>query len=131
MTENNQNTNAFLMHLSSFGGYLFPFGSIVLPLIFWEIKKNDSKKLDATGKEVINFNLSYMIYSAVLIVIMLMVGVSFIFENVNPFSVFFIISAVIFIGILSIIKFILIIVGAVKANEGEVYHYPLTINFLK
>jgi uncharacterized Tic20 family protein len=131
MSENNQNSNAFLMHLSSFGGYLFPFGSIVVPLIIWEIKKKDSEILDTTGKEVINFNLSYLIYSTVLVITMIMVGVNFIFDDVNPVSVFFIVSAAVLVGIISIIKFILIIIGAVKANQGEIYRYPLTINFLK
>ncbi len=131
MSENKQNTNAFLMHLSSFGGYLFPFGSIVVPLILWEIKKKDSKILDATGKEVINFNLSYLIYTTVLVITMIMVGVNFIFDDVNPLSLFFIISAAVLVGIISIIKFILIIIGAVKANQGDLYHYPLTINFMK
>lgn len=131
MSENKQNTNAFLMHLSSFGGYLFPFGSIIIPLILWEVKRKESEILDATGKEVINFNLSYLIYSTVLVITMIGVGVNFIFDDVNPLSLFFIVSAVVLVGILSIIKFVLIIIGAVKANQGELYQYPLTINFLK
>jgi len=131
MSENKQNTNAFLMHLSSFGGYLFPFGSIIIPLILWEVKRKESEILDATGKEVINFNLSYLIYSTVLVITMIGVGVNFIFDDVNPLSLFFIVSAAVLVGILSIIKFVLIIIGAVKANQGELYQYPLTINFLK
>ncbi len=131
MADHKQNTNAFLMHLSSFGGYLFPFGSIVIPLVIWEIKKNDSEMLDATGKEVINFNLSYLIYTTILVIIMIMLGVRFIFDDINPLNMFFIVSAAIFIGLISIIKFILIIIGAVKANQGEMYHYPLSIKFLK
>ncbi|RUA08792.1 MAG: DUF4870 domain-containing protein [Flavobacteriia bacterium] len=131
MSENKQNTNAFLIHLSSFGDYLFPLGSIILPLILWEVKKKDSEFLDATGKEVINFNLSYLTYTIVLVITMIMVGVIFMFGHVNPLNIFFIVSAVVLVGIISIIKFILIIIGVVKANQGELYHYPLTIKFLK
>jgi len=53
MSENKQNTNAFLIHLSSFGGYLFPFGSIVLPLVIWEVTKKDSEFIDASGQQQI------------------------------------------------------------------------------
>jgi len=35
------------------------------------------------------------------------------------------------IGVLAVIKFVLIILAAIKANQGEVYNYPLTIKFIK
>ena len=37
MTQNKENTNAFLIHISAFAGYLFPFGSIITPLIIWPV----------------------------------------------------------------------------------------------
>ena len=35
------------------------------------------------------------------------------------------------IAIIAFIRFILIIVAAIKASRGEIYNYPLTINFIK
>jgi len=46
-------------------------------------------------------------------------------------DLFGIITAGSLIGVLAIVKFVLIILAAVSANQGEVYHYPLTIKFIK
>jgi uncharacterized Tic20 family protein len=35
------------------------------------------------------------------------------------------------IGILGIIRFVLVTLAAVKANNGEFYKYPLTLKFIK
>ncbi|HHC78784.1 MAG TPA: DUF4870 domain-containing protein, partial [Flavobacteriia bacterium] len=35
------------------------------------------------------------------------------------------------ISIVGIVKFVLVLVAAIKASRGEVYQYPLTINFVK
>ncbi len=62
MKQNNENTNAFLIHISAFAGFLFPFGSIITPLIAWQTLKNRSRFLDEQGKEAVNFNISYSLY---------------------------------------------------------------------
>ena len=138
---------AFLTHLSGFGGYIFPFGSIVIPLIIWETKKRDSNFIDKNGKEAINFNISYLLYTVLL-------GLSSIpfffgsifnhlrnnvidFENFNfhfdfdsnhLFGIFSIASLV---SVLAIAKFVLIIMNAIAAHKGEEAKYPLTIKFIK
>jgi uncharacterized Tic20 family protein len=131
MTNQNDNNNAFLLHLSAFFGYIFPFGAVVGPLVIWEMNKRKSEFIDKNGKEAINFNLSYLVYTLAL-------GLSiipFVFRTVmNDFhhlDLFGIISVGSLIGVLAIIKFVLIIFAAIKANQGEVYHYPLTIKFIK
>ncbi len=142
MRKNNDNTNAFLIHISSFVGYVFPLGSIITPLILWQTQKEKSSFLDKHGKEAVNFNISFAIYLFIL-------GASFFsfffgsffnffdgvhldfendFSHNNIFSFFGIASAV---GIVSLIKIALIIIASMKANDGELYKYPFTINFLK
>ncbi|MFB1039974.1 MAG: DUF4870 domain-containing protein, partial [Polaribacter sp.] len=66
MKKNNQNTNAFLIHISAFAGFVFPFGQIITPLIAWQTLKDRSPFLDEQGKEAINFNLSYTLYAFIL-----------------------------------------------------------------
>ena len=51
MKKNSENTNAFLIHISAFAGYLFPFGSIITPLILWQTLKERSGYLDEHGKD--------------------------------------------------------------------------------
>lgn len=131
MNYKNENNNAFLLHLSSFFGYIFPFGGVVAPLVFWELKKRESDFLDANGKEAINFNLSYLLYSFILGMSILPFVFHFIFSGLHHLPLFGIISMASLIGILAMIKFVLIIYAAIKANQGEVYKYPLTIKFIK
>lgn len=142
MQHNNQNTNAFLIHISAFAGYLFPLGSIITPLILWQTLKERSPFLDEHGKEAVNFNISYSLYIFIL-------GLSFIpfffgrifngFDGIDIdfggyhghgglFGIFGFASVV---SIVALIKVSLIIIAAMKANKGEMYKYPLTIKFIK
>jgi len=66
MSKQNDNNSAFLLHLSAFFGYIFPFGAVVGPLVIWEMNKRKSSFLDKNGKEAINFNLSYLLYTFIL-----------------------------------------------------------------
>lgn len=143
MNSKNTNNNAFLIHISAFAGYFFPLGGIIAPLIFWQVKKDESEFLDVNGKEAVNFNLSFMLY-------MFILGLSFIpffirsiinnIDNLNHMnddfifdftSMFGFMGGISLIGILGIFRFVLIILAAVKANNGEAYKYPLTIKFIK
>ncbi|MFY0629237.1 MAG: DUF4870 domain-containing protein [Flavobacteriaceae bacterium] len=143
MTQNNENTNAFLIHISAFAGFLFPFGSIITPLIVWQTLKDRSQLLDDQGKEAVNFNISYSLY-------MFIIGLTFIpFFLRNLFngwdhnfnyewnidlgfdSLFGLVGFASFAGIIGLIRIALIILAAIKANKGEEYKYPLTIKFIK
>ena len=68
MTTNNDKNSAFLIHLSAFSGYFLPLGSVLIPLIIWNIKKEESEYVDQHGKEAINFNLSFLLYYTILII---------------------------------------------------------------
>ncbi len=131
MTKTSENNSAFLMHLSSFTGYLFPFGGVIAPLVFWELKKRESIFLDKNGKEAVNFNLSYLLYAFVLGLSIIPFAFHSIFSGLHHLPLFGIISMASLIGVLAMVKFVLIIYAAIKANQGEVYKYPLTIKFIK
>ncbi len=144
MKENKENTNAFLMHISSFAGYLFPFGSIITPLILWQTQKDKSTFLDQHGKEAVNFNISFSLYifilSASFFTFFLRNFFNFL-DRIDPYNYdhhftfngigfdFFGIFSI--VGIISIIKIALIIIAAMKANNGEYYKYPFIIKFIK
>lgn len=141
MTTQNEKTTATLLHLSAFAKYLIPFAGIVVPLIIWQTKKHQSEYVDQNGKSVVNFHLSILAYS---IVIAIVLGIFFISSIVNYIEIekagghiipidlitVGIITASV-LGIWTIAEFILVILGAVRANEGTIYKYPLTINFIK
>ncbi len=112
---------AIIFHLSGFLGLIapIPLVNILAPLVLWLMKKADSPELDAVGKEVLNFQISYFIYTIALGVIgsiltIILVG----------FLLYLLIPVVVVAWI------VLMIIAAVKTSNGEAYRYPLTIRFL-
>jgi uncharacterized Tic20 family protein len=118
-----------MCHLSSvigMFGYLgmIPFGNIVAPLIVWLLKRNDSLGVDAHGKESLNFHISWTLYW---IVSLFVAGaLCFVLIGLLLLPVVFVAGAVGWVTML-----ILTIIAAVKASNGQLYRYPLTIRFLK
>lgn len=103
---------AMFCHLSGLAGFIFPFGNIIAPLIIWLVKKEEYELVNDQGKESLNFQISMTIYIiASVILIFLVIGI--------PLLI-----------ILGIFSLIVVIIAAIKANEGEKYRYPLTIRFL-
>ncbi|MDA9339854.1 DUF4870 domain-containing protein [Polaribacter sp.] len=143
MKKNDQNTNAFLIHISAFAGFVFPFGHIITPLIAWQTLKDRSPFLDEQGKEAVNFNLSYTLYSFILTLALIPLAIGTFFTNFNNFDTFNLnlnlnipnMSGFIGIGAVSGILYVagiaLVIIAAIKAKEGENYNYPFTIKFIK
>ena len=111
-TNRDGNMWAMFCHISAIAGFVIPFGNIVAPLVIWAMKKDEFDIVNVHGKEAINFQISITIY--VLISILL---------------IFVVIGIPILIA-LGIFELIVIIIAAVKANEGKVYRYPLSIRFL-
>lgn len=105
---------AMLCHLASFVGFVgIPFGNIIGPLVVWLVKRDESPFIDYHGKQSLNFQISltiYLIISAVLILVL--VGL-------------LLIIGLFFLGVITVI------VGAVRAANGEEFSYPLTIRFLR
>ena len=143
MKQNTQNTNAFLIHISAFAGFVFPFGQIITPLIAWQTLKDRSPFLDEQGKEAINFNLSYTLYVFILSIALIPLFYKSFFTNFNSFNNFQLnldlsinnLFSIMGLGSISVILYLvgilLIIIAALKAKEGESYKYPFTIKFIK
>jgi len=111
-TPDQRQTGMFL-HLSQLAGLIVPFAGIVVPVVIWQTQKDKIPALDAHGKMVTNWMISALIYSAVSVILMfVLVG---------------------FLTMLTVIIMAIVfpIIGAVKANNGELWEYPLTIKFLK
>jgi uncharacterized Tic20 family protein len=107
---------AMFCHLAGLAG-LLPmtpvFGSVIAPLIIWQIKKDEFEFVDEQGKEALNFQISILIYAiAAGLLCFACIG-------------FFLLPAV------YIFDLIFLLIAAVKANNGERYRYPLSIRFIK
>ena len=106
----NEKTLALVMHLLPLAGALttLPFANIVAPLIFWLIKKNESPFLDAHGKEVLNFQINAGVLVFVGLVLCVVPGV-----------------------IIGVGALVMMIIAALKVNEGEFYRYPWIYRIIK
>ena len=106
-----------IVHLSALAGFLLVgFGQILAPLVVWLLKKNDVPGLDAAGKEVLNFQISWTLWW-LLSWAFLAIGWCLIFPLAIPLVV---LVAWVVLGAS----------GAIKASNGVSYRFPLTIRFL-
>jgi uncharacterized Tic20 family protein len=109
---------AMLCHLAGFA-FLLPvlpiIGSVIGPLIIWILKKEQFPFVDEQGKEAVNFQITMLIYGLV-----------------AGLSIFICIGAVLLPAV-AIVDIVLIIIAAIKANDGNHYRYPypLIIRFIK
>jgi uncharacterized Tic20 family protein len=104
---------AMLAHLSALSGVMVPFGHILGPLIIWLIKKDEMPFVEDQGKEALNFNISMTIYMLVAIFLV------------------FVVIGFILIPILAVFGLVFTIIAAVKANDGIVFRYPITLRLVK
>ena len=105
-----ENTYLMLMHVSQLLGLLIPLAGFVAPVLMWIINKDTHANVDLHGKNILNFTISYLIYSAVLAITI--IGI--------PLLV-----------VLGIVYLVFVILAAVKANNGEYWRYPFIIQFFK
>ncbi len=141
MISAHQKQTAAWLHFSSFSRFLIPFGNLIVPLLLWSIHKNKSPYIDAHGKQILNFQISVLLYTIALLFIIIPIvalcvvcGLSGItLEGINAHHIFvpsiFVICG--FIILSSIFEYGLIAYAGIKANEGMIYKYPLTFQFLK
>ncbi|CAN5874419.1 DUF4870 domain-containing protein [soil metagenome] len=108
-----QKQMGMFLHLSQLLNAVLPPAGIVVPIILWQIKKDEMPALDAHGKMVVNWLISSLIYFVVsLVLAIVLIGI----------------LGLVALGIMSIV---FPIIGGIKANNGELWEYPLTIKFLK
>lgn len=127
-----ENTYGFLIHITVFLGFVHPVLGLMVPVVLWAINRDNFSSIDWHGKHVISWMLSVITYMFLLFIIAiplnrffhLSLNVSF---NIRaPFSLF---SGFFPISILMVLSVIFVIIGAIKASRGEVWRYPLSINF--
>ncbi|MGP1990413.1 DUF4870 domain-containing protein [Zobellia laminariae] len=155
LTKHERNLAA-MVHASSFSKFFIPFGNFIIPLVLWTANKKDSALVDYSGKQVLNFQISLLLYSIVLGIISIPLLVGFFpdlldsslfglnhlndYNNLNiDFSETFKFSSWLFPlgvaglahGALFVVNIVYTILAVIKTNEGQEFSYPITIKFLK
>lgn len=100
-------------HLSALIGLVIPFGSIVGPLIVWQMKKAEMPFVDDQGKEALNFQITVFLALVVCIVLS------------------FVLIGLLLLPIVGLAALVFTIIAGIKANEGVAYRYPFTLRLIK
>lgn len=106
-------TTLVLTHLSQLLHYVTGFGGFIVPLIIWLSTRDTVADMNEHGKAVINLQLSLLLYIILSIPAILLLG----------FGILTLIGT-------AILGFVLPIVNAVRAGNGEPPSYFLTIPFI-
>lgn len=102
-----------ITHLSQLVTLVIGFGSLILPLIIWLTQKEKVYQMEEHGKNIINFQLSLIVYCIICVPLILFCGI----------------GLVGFI-VLGIIAIVIPVINAIKASNGEIPKYPLSFNFI-
>ena len=108
-----QRQMGMFLHLSQLANViLFPVG-IIIPIVIWQTQKDKIPALNEHGKMVANWMISSTIY------------------GLASFILMFVLIGFLTIFAVAIMGIVFPIIGGIKANNGELWQYPLTIKFIK
>ncbi len=102
---------ALFLHLSQFAGFVIPLGGMILPIVLWQMKKEEWPEIDLHGRAIMNWILSEILYLLICLPLcIVLIGFPL-------------------MGLVLLAGLIFPIVGALKANEGILWKYPASIPF--
>lgn len=103
------------LHLSQLTNLIVPGLGFVAPIVIWQIKKDEFPELDSHGKMVTNWLISLVIYILA--------------ASVAAFATCGL-GVILYLPV-ALVAIAFPIVGGIKANNGILWKYPLTITFIK
>jgi uncharacterized Tic20 family protein len=107
---NEDRTLAALTHLSGLSGYVVPFGGVLVPIVIWIVRR-DSLVISSIAKQAVLLN----------VIVFLLVAAT----AVLWVTIILIPAVLLFWCALAVVALALPIVGAIKANQGMYYRYPV------
>jgi uncharacterized Tic20 family protein len=110
-----ERTMALVAHLLGLIGVASALFGFVGPLVIYLIKKDESAFVAQNALQALAFNIAMAIVAAILVVVMVITcGL----------------GAVLFVPFM-MVYLLYVIVGAIRANDGVVYCYPVSSSFVK
>lgn len=102
---------AMLCHLGTLVTVV-PFANIIVPMVIWMVKRDQSPLVNDQGKEALNFQITMMIGYAVCV------------------PLFFVLIGIPLAIALGIYHLVFSIVAAIKSYEGQAYRYPFAFRLI-
>ncbi|MCW3465388.1 DUF4870 domain-containing protein [Chitinophaga nivalis] len=137
MNQKDERTWGTFVHLGGIVGILIlpTVGNIIAVLVLWLIKRNESHFVDDQGKEAINFQITLSIITVIINVVN---NISMGLWSLANFwrhtrGEIFTVSWGWhdLLGIIWLLNVIFSIIAAVRANNGVIYRYPLSLRLVK
>ena len=116
---------AMFAHLSALlgglvtAGWAFSAGCFIGPLVIWLLKKETMPFVADQAREALNFNITI----AAIMLLLLLLGV---FTLGIGFLV-----AVPLMALIGLAALVLVIIAAIKSNDGVAYRYPFAVRLIK
>lgn len=116
---------ALFAHLSILAGGLVTwgwaasFGSFLGPLIIWLVKKDTMPFVADQAREALNFGITLTILCVALLML-----------TILSLGIGAVLTVPLFL-LIGVVALVLVIVAAMKANEGVAYRYPITLRLIK
>jgi uncharacterized protein len=107
-------TYCMFMHLSILAWFILPVLAVVIPLVMWLVRRDDSRFIDDHGRETVNFHISFLLYSAILVMLFWLPCIA--------------IPGLLVLAVLVVIASVL---ASVAASRGEFYRYPMCIRIIR
>ncbi len=101
-----------LAHLSALLGFIFPLLAIGGPLAVY-LFSSEKPTVQTHAKAALNFNITFTIAAFIAALSM------------------FVVIGFLLLPIVGIVWLVAIVLASIKASEGQLYKYPLTIEFIK
>lgn len=156
LSKHQRNLSA-IIHASTFSRFFFPFGNFLLPLILWMANRKDYSFVDYNGKQALNFQISLLLYSVILCLLMIPIFIGLlppfmdeglfhwnewhgVFDmnidySIDSLNLSRFIWPVGLAGLLQaglfLVNIVYTILATLRSNDGEYFQYPLTIQFIK
>ncbi|MEC5144355.1 DUF4870 domain-containing protein [Chitinophaga sp. 212800010-3] len=134
MNPKDERTWGTLVHLGGLiGMFIIPtVGNILGVLILWLIKRNESSLVDEQGKEAINFQITISIAAVALNVLSAILSGLWSMATFWSRGYFFYHWSWFELGnLVWILNVVFSIIAAVKASNGELYKYPVSLRLVK
>lgn len=100
---------AMFIHFSVLASWIVPLAGIVVPIVLWQIKKDELPGIVPHAHVVLNWIVTSFVYGLICFVLLIIA-----------------VGALGFIA-LALLTFLYAIIGGIKANDGELWEYPGTI----
>ncbi|MGK7395914.1 MAG: DUF4870 domain-containing protein [Candidatus Cyclobacteriaceae bacterium M3_2C_046] len=99
-------------HLGTLIGYVVPFGNILVPLVIYISKKQESKTIEDQSRESLNFQITVTIFALIAgLLVILLVG-------------FFLLMAV------AVFQLVFVILATIEVDKGNLYRYPVNFRII-